>query len=81
MPCRQPLSGTWRHGLDDGSDSEKLELDLFANFRNAVTEALALAMLVAFVVALVLSLFVSRRVVVPVQEMMVCQPADRRRAL
>lgn len=54
-----------------GPGSEKLELDLFASFRNAVTEALALAMLAAFVAALVLSLFISRRVVLPVQEMMV----------
>jgi histidine kinase len=54
-----------------GPDSEHLELDLFASFRNAVTEALALAMLAAFVAALVLSLFISRRVVLPVQEMMV----------
>ena len=53
-----------------GADSEKLELDLFANFHNAVTEALALATLAAFVAALVLSLFISRRVVLPVQEMM-----------
>jgi histidine kinase len=53
-----------------GPDSEKLELNLFANFRNAVTEALALATLAAFVAALVLSLFISRRVVLPVQEMM-----------
>jgi two-component system sensor histidine kinase BaeS len=54
-----------------GANSEKLELDLFANFRNAVTEALALATLAAFVAALALSLFTSRRVVLPVQEMMV----------
>jgi two-component system sensor histidine kinase BaeS len=54
-----------------GPNSEKLELELFAGFRNAVTEALALAMLAAFVAALILSLFISRRVVLPVQEMMV----------
>jgi two-component system sensor histidine kinase BaeS len=53
-----------------GANSDKLELDLFANFRNAVTEALALAVLAAFVAALVLSLFISGRVVLPVQEMM-----------
>jgi signal transduction histidine kinase len=53
-----------------GPNSGQLEADLFANFDNAVTEAVALATLVAFVAALVLSLFVSRRVVVPVQEMM-----------
>jgi len=53
-----------------GANSEQLELDLFANFQRATTEALALAMLAAFVAALVLSLFISRRVVLPVQEMM-----------
>ncbi len=52
------------------ADSEQLELDLYANFHQATTEALGLAMLVAFVAALVLSLFISRRVVLPVQEMM-----------
>jgi two-component system sensor histidine kinase BaeS len=46
-----------------------LNADLFGNFRRAVTEALALAGGAAFVVALVVSIFVSRRVVLPVQEM------------
>ena len=45
-------------------------MDLFTNFRNAVTEALALAMVAAFLAAVVISLFVSHRVVSPVQEMM-----------
>lgn len=53
-----------------GGDSEELRLDLYANFRTAVTEALALAVLVAFLSALILSLFISRQVVVPVREMM-----------
>jgi len=52
-----------------GGMSMMLELDLFSNFRNAVTEALLLAGSAAFVAALVLSVFVSRRVVLPVQEM------------
>jgi signal transduction histidine kinase len=54
-----------------GPSSEALEQDLFANFRRAVTEALALSALAAFVVAVVVSLFVSRQVVTPVREMMV----------
>ncbi|MBN1249582.1 MAG: HAMP domain-containing protein [Anaerolineae bacterium] len=53
-----------------GGDSEELRLDLYANFRTAVTEALALAVLVAFLSALILSLFISRQVVLPVREMM-----------
>lgn len=53
-----------------GGDSEELRLDLYANFRTAVTEALALAVLVAFLSALILSLFISRLVVAPVREMM-----------
>jgi two-component system sensor histidine kinase BaeS len=54
-----------------GANSGQLQVDLFTNFENAVTEAVALATLVAFVAALILSLFISRRVVLPVQEMMV----------
>jgi histidine kinase len=54
-----------------GGTSRMLELDFFHNFRNAVTEALVLAWAAAFLAALVLSVFVSRRVVLPVQEMMV----------
>ncbi len=52
-----------------GGTSMMLELDLFSNFRNAVTEALLLSGSAAFVAALILSVFVSRRVVLPVQEM------------
>ncbi|MGD8623709.1 MAG: ATP-binding protein [Anaerolineae bacterium] len=52
-----------------GGMSRMMDTDLFTNFRRAVTEALVLAGLAAFVAAVVLSLFVSRRVVLPVQEM------------
>ncbi len=48
-----------------------LESDLFVGFRTAVNEALVIATLAAGVAALILSLFVSRRVVEPIQEMMV----------
>jgi signal transduction histidine kinase len=46
-----------------------MNLDLFANFRAAVSEALVLAATSAFIAAVILSVFVSRRVVLPVQEM------------
>jgi histidine kinase len=54
-----------------GNMAPEMELDLFTNFRNAVNEALALAALAAFLLAIVVSLFVSRRIVAPVREMMV----------
>ncbi len=44
--------------------------DLFTNFRSAVMEALAVAGIAASLAAVAVSLFVSRRVVLPVQEMM-----------
>jgi len=53
-----------------GSD-ETLTTDLFDNFRAAVTEAMALATVAALVAAIIVSLFVSKRVVSPVQDMMV----------
>ena len=46
-------------------------MDLFTNFRRAVTEALALSTLAAFLVAVAVSVFVSRRIVTPVRQMMV----------
>ena len=53
-----------------GGQMMDMELDLYRNFRSAVTEALAVAGMAAFLAALAVSLFVSRRVVLPVQEMM-----------
>jgi two-component system sensor histidine kinase BaeS len=52
-----------------GDMSMMPELDLFSNFRHAVTEALVLAGSAASMAALILSAFVSRRVVLPVQQM------------
>jgi histidine kinase len=46
-----------------------MNADLFTNFRRAVTEAMVLAGSAAFLAALAVSVFVSRRVVVPVQQM------------
>ncbi len=53
-----------------GGRMRGMGLDLFTNFRSAVIEALTLAGLSALLAAVVVSLFVSRRVVLPVQEMM-----------
>ncbi|MFN2290985.1 MAG: sensor histidine kinase [Anaerolineae bacterium] len=52
-----------------GGMSGMMNADLFINFRAAVTEALLLATTTAFSAAVVLSIFVSRRVVLPVQNM------------
>lgn len=52
-----------------GRSAMRLETDLFASFRAAVTEALTLAALAAFLAAVLVSLFVSRQVVAPVQAM------------
>lgn len=54
-----------------GNTSVEMEQNLFTNFRHAVNEALTLAALAAFLVALAASLFVSRRIVAPVREMLV----------
>ena len=45
-------------------------VDLYANFRSAVTEALVVAATAAFLAAVAVSVLVSRQVVLPVQEMM-----------
>jgi histidine kinase len=50
--------------------SQELEQDLFLNFRLALNESLVLSALAAFLVAVAVSLFVSRRIVTPVREMM-----------
>ncbi len=53
-----------------GDSTTNLELDLFNNFRAAVTEAMILAALASSVVAVLVSLLVSRQVVAPVREIM-----------
>lgn len=52
------------HGL------EEMSSDLFTNFRDAVTEALLFSTTAALISALIVSLFVSRRVVTPIRQMM-----------
>jgi len=49
---------------------QQMAADLFTNFRTAVTEALLVATAAAVVSAVVVSLFVSRRVVTPIRQMM-----------
>lgn len=48
-----------------------LNADLFTNFRSAVNEALTIAAFAAVISAIMVSIFVSRQVATPVQEMMV----------
>ena len=57
--------------MDSTSMGMNLNSDLFTGFRSAVNEALAIAAFAAVVAALAVSLFVSRQVVTPVQEMMI----------
>ena len=52
-----------------GGQMMGMDIDLYTNFRHAVTEALIVAGVTAFLAAVVVSLLVSRRVVLPVQEM------------
>lgn len=49
---------------------QQLGLDLFSNFRAAVTEALLISSVAALVTAILVSLFVSRRVVTPIRQLM-----------
>ncbi|MGD2158327.1 MAG: ATP-binding protein [Anaerolineales bacterium] len=51
-------------------DSSMMNMNLFTNFRAAVTEALAIAAPTAMAVAVVVSIFFSHQVVAPVREMM-----------
>lgn len=57
-------------GSRPGMGLQLLEEDLFNNFRAALTEALAWATATALVSALAVSIFVSRRVVTPIRQMM-----------
>jgi histidine kinase len=49
---------------------QDMELDLFNSFRRAVTEALAVATVAAMISAIAVSVFVSKRVVTPIRQMM-----------
>jgi len=57
------------NSMMDGMMGADLGSDLYANFRLAMGEALFRAGLAAFIVALGVSVYISRRVVAPVQEM------------
>jgi histidine kinase len=52
-----------------GMSDQDMGSDLYDNFRSAMGESLIRAGLAAFIVAVIVSIFVSRRVVSPVQEM------------
>lgn len=52
-----------------GNSTPGLDQSLFTNFRAAVTEALGFAALAASVMAVITSIFISRQVVSPLQEM------------
>lgn len=49
---------------------QQMGADLFTNFRAAVTEALLVSTIAALISAILVSLFVSRRVVTPIRQMM-----------
>lgn len=53
-----------------GNNVEALHMDLFANFRAAVTESLLIATGVALLSAVLVSLFITQRIVTPIRQMM-----------
>lgn len=71
MSAMMPMMGDGNMGMSMMETSVDLEVNLFSSFRNAVNEALTWAALAAFVAAVAVSLFISRQVVIPVQEMMI----------
>ncbi len=58
-------------GDSNGANATDLAADLLANFRVAISELLGWATVAAFLAAISVSIFVSRRVVAPIQRMMV----------
>lgn len=68
MAAMAAMMGDASMGMGTGS-SQELGMDLFANFRRAVNEALSLAAVSAFLAAALVSAFVSRQVVAPIREM------------
>ena len=69
MGMQAMLSGTG--GMQPGAGMQLLEAQLFDNFRAALSEALFWAGATALASAIVVSVFVSRRVVTPIRQMMV----------
>ncbi len=70
MMGMQLMMGNDRPAMGMGRGMQQLEDDLYENYRAAVTEALMIATGVALVCAVAVSLFVSRRVVTPIRQMM-----------
>lgn len=56
--------------MKPGMGIAEMQTDLFTSFRAAVTEALLIATTAAMLAAIAVSLFVSRRVVIPIRQMM-----------
>lgn len=54
-----------------GLSASRLESDLYDNFQNAVNESLVLSVGAAFLSAIIVSLFVSRLVVAPIEQIMI----------
>jgi methyl-accepting chemotaxis protein len=54
----------------DPGESPDLESDLFANFREAINESLTIATAAALIAAIIVSVFVSRRIVAPIEDRM-----------
>jgi two-component system sensor histidine kinase BaeS len=55
----------------DGGNIQTIEMELFSNYRAAVSEALSLAAIAALIAAVLASFLISHQVVGPVQRMMV----------
>lgn len=53
-----------------GPEASQLEVDLFNNFRKAVTESLVFSAAAASIAAIVVSIFVSRQVIAPIRRIM-----------
>lgn len=60
------MTGQMRPGMG----MAEMQADVFTSFRAAVTEALLVAAAAALVTAVTISLFISRRVVIPIRQMM-----------
>ena len=64
------MAGMQQMMMGNPMSMQEMGVDLFVNFRAAVTEALLFSAVAAFVSAILVSLFVSHRVVTPIRQMM-----------
>ncbi len=70
MGMRGMMNGRGSDMRPSSMGMELLEEDLFTNFRTALTEALSWAIITGLAAAVAVSVFVSRRVVNPIRQMM-----------